>query len=510
MIVNDVDEIEDFHDIPAVAVFRMRAYIGVPIVLADGSLYGTLCALDRSPQQKGRRDIDMLVILARLLASQIDRQATGALEERQRIAREIHDTLAQTLAALVLDMSLHTIHLEQVAPELVNNAQRMEDATRDALQEVRRSIWNLQPGALEGKSLSDAIAIELRGLLRAGIDASIELRGPSGPLPPPIETAFIRIAQEALANVRKHSHASQVIVTLEYEPDLVLLRIDDNGRGIDLDNLAPATPTGGYGLTTMRERARLAGGELQIWTRPGGGASLLCRIPRQSGGPPIAPLPSGRSQTPVTQSLVRVGIVDDHSIVREGLQRLIGSASGIEVIWDAPDAETGLKLVERDSPDVLLLDLQMPGIGGLGCLEQLSNVSARSRVIVLTTFAQDEMVFQAMRLGARGYLLKDATADTLLETIRSVAAGGTRITPVAAERLAARVQQYEALTPREREVLELLASGLRNKEIAAQLGTSEKTVQFHVANLYGKLGVSSRAEATRAALERGLVASPAH
>lgn len=507
MIVNDVEKIDDFHDIPAVSVFRMRAYIGVPIVLADGSLYGTLCALDRSPQQKSRRDIDMLVILARLLASQIDRQAAGVLEERQRIAREIHDTLAQSLAALVLDMSLHTIQLEHVAPDLVTDAQRIEDATREALQEVRRSIWNLQPGALEGKSLSEAIGVELRGVLRAGIDASIELRGPSGPLPPPVETAIIRIAQEALANVRKHSHASQVIVTLEYQPDVVLLRIDDDGQGIDVDNLGPATSTGGYGLTTMRERATLAGGELHIRTRPGGGASLLCRVPRHAGGLPVAPLQSRQSRAPVTRSRVRVGIVDDHSIVREGLQRLIGSAPGIEVIWDAPDAETGLRLVEKDPPDVVLLDLQMPGIGGLGCLEQLSNAGAVVRVIVLTTFAQDEMVFQAIRLGARGYLLKDANADALLDTVRTVAAGGTLITPVAAERLAARVHQIDALTPREREVLELLAGGLRNKEIAAQLGTSEKTIQFHIANLYGKLGVSSRTEATRAALERGLVSS---
>ncbi len=507
VIVNDVDEIDDFHDIPAVSVFRMRAYIGVPIVLADGSLYGTLCALDRTPQQKSRRDLDMLVILARLLASQIDRQATGALEERQRIAREMHDTLAQSLAALVLDMSLHTIQLERQAPELVSEAQRIEDATREALQEVRRSIWNLQPGVLQGKSLSEAIGIELRGVLRAGIDASIELRGPSGPLPSPVETALIRIAQEALANVRKHSRATQVIVTLEYEPEVVLLRIDDDGQGIDVGNLAPATATGGFGLTTMRERATLAGGELHIRTRPGGGTSLQCRVPRHADGLPVARSASSHSHSLVAQSLIRVGIVDDHSIVREGLLRLIGSAPGIEVIWNAPDAETGLHRIENDPPDVVLLDLQMPGIGGLGCLEQLSKAGASTRVIVLTTFAQDEMVFQAIRLGARGYLLKDATADALLDAVRTVAAGGMLLTPVAAERLAARVHESDALTPREREVLELLASGLRNKEIAARLGTSEKTVQFHVANLYGKLGVSSRTEATRAALERGIVSS---
>ena len=281
MLINDVAEVDDFQDIPAVTVFQMRAYIGVPIVLADGCVYGTLCALDRTPQQKSQRDIDMLLILARLLASQIDRQELGAYEERQRIAREIHDTLAQSLAAMVLDLSLHTAQLHQTAPQLAPESQRIQESARQALQEARRSIWNLQPGVLEGRTLAEAIGVELREALRAGIDASIELRGPSGPLPPTIETTLIRVAQEALTNVRKHSRASQVLVTLEYQPDTVLLMVDDDGRGIDPSTLGPATATSGFGMTSMRERARLAGGEIQSDPRPGGGTSLVCRVPRQ-------------------------------------------------------------------------------------------------------------------------------------------------------------------------------------------------------------------------------------
>ncbi|HEX5164254.1 MAG TPA: LuxR C-terminal-related transcriptional regulator [Thermomicrobiales bacterium] len=507
MIINDVSQVDDFQDIPAVTVFGMRAYIGVPIVLADGGIYGTLCALDRTPQQKTRRDLDMLLILARLLASQLDRQQIGALEERQRIAREIHDTLAQSLASLTLDLSLHTAQLGQVAPHLVAESQRMLDATRDALREVRRSIWNLQPGALQGKSLTEAIGIELRETLRAGIDASIELRGPSGPLPPPIEATVMRIAQEALANVRKHSRASQVIVTLEYLPDALCLHVDDDGRGIDLAGLAPTSEAGGFGLASMRERARQAGGDLRISLRPGGGTSLFCRIPRLVAAPAIETAPTTLQPPDPTRRQVRVGIIDDHAVVREGLIRLLGSASGITVSWQAPNAETGLELIARAAPEVLLLDLQMPGLGGLGCLERLASTRSPVRTIVLTTFALDEMVFQAIRLGARGYLLKDASPDDLIDAVRTVAGGGTLLAPVAAEQLAQRVNHPETLTPREREVLALLADGLRNKEIALQLGTSEKTVQFHIANLFGKLGVSSRTEAARVALERGLLAS---
>lgn len=510
MLVNDVEQIDDFQDIPAVTVFRMRAYIGVPIVLSNGGVYGTLCALDRTPQQKTQRDVETLLILARLLASQIDRHELGAFEERQRIAREIHDTLAQSLASLVLDLSLHAAQLGQVAPHLADDAQRIQESARQALREVRRSIWNLQPGTLECRTLAEAIGVELRETIRAGIDAAIELHGPSGSLPPPVETALVRIAQEALANVRKHSNASQVVVSLEYHPDIVTLRVEDDGRGMDLARLGPATISGGFGLSSMRERARLAGGDLQVELRPGGGTSLICRVPRGDAGATEASLAAKIQPAAATRTTIRVAIVDDHAVVREGLLRLFDASSDISVVGQAPDAETGLALIASESPDVVLLDLQMPGMGGLDCLERLAQTGSSTRAIVLTTFAQDEMVFQAIRLGARGYLLKDTLPDDLIGAIRIVAAGGTLLAPVAAQRLAARVHHPESLTPREREVLGLLADGLRNKEIALRLGASQKTVQFHIANLFGKLGVSSRTEATRVALDRGLVSTATH
>jgi DNA-binding NarL/FixJ family response regulator len=317
----------------------------------------------------------------------------------------------------------------------------------------------------------------------------------------------MRIAQEALANVRKHSQASQVVVTLEYQPESLCLRVDDDGRGIDATSQTPTSEAAGFGLASMRERARQAGGHLEISSRASGGTSVICQIPRLVTAPAMERMPSAPPRVAQEHSTIRVGIIDDHTVIREGLLRLLGNASGIDVNWQAPNAEIGLELIARATPDVLLLDLQMPGLGGLGCLERLSSSGTLPRTIVLTTFAQDELVYQAIRLGARGYLLKDASPDELLDAIRIVAGGGTMLAPAAAEQLAQRVNHPETLTPREREVLALLADGLRNKEIAHQLGTREKTVQFHIANLFGKLGVSSRTEATRVALERGLVPS---
>jgi signal transduction histidine kinase/DNA-binding NarL/FixJ family response regulator len=506
LIVNDAAQPEhnEFLEMPAVAVFRMRAYIGVPIVLSSGRVYGTLCALDRAPQQKSQRDLDTLMILARLLASQIDRRELSIVEERQRIARDIHDTIAQSLSGLVLDLSLLAASLRSREPGSALEVLNLQDAAREALREVRRAIWNLQPGALAGKSLAEAIGRDLKELEHDGFETSLELRGRPGELPPPVETALLRIAQEALGNARKHSGAERVVATLEFLDDEVVLRIDDDGRGIEPARVGPVTPDAGFGLGSMRERARLAGGDLEVRQPPGGGTSVVSVLPRRGPDMGITSVPA-RGEVSSSRVSIRVAVVDDHAIVRQGLCRLVNAAVDIGVVAEASDGEEALRVVARERPDIILLDMQMPRLGGLQVLEQLPRVCPTARAIVLTTYAQDEVVFEAIRHGARGYLLKETSGDELIRAIRIVQSGGTLLTPLAAERLAQRVHQRDALTAREREVLQLLTDGLRYKEIAARLGTSEKTVQFHVANVFGKLGVQSRTEAARVALDRGLV-----
>jgi DNA-binding NarL/FixJ family response regulator/signal transduction histidine kinase len=510
LIVNDVGAGNgpEFNDTPAVSVFQMRAYIGVPIVLSSGRVYGTLCALDRSPRQNDQRDLDYLLILARLLASQLDRREIGILEERNRLAREIHDTLAQSLTTLVLDLTMHAGSVRRQAPALEADANAMLDTARDALSEVRRSIWNLQPGALDGRSLAQAIDAELRGLARAGIEGTLEVRGAVIELASGVEAAVLRVAQESIANVRKHSHASHVVVTLEYGADDITLRVDDDGRGLTDAAQRPRGLEGGFGVTSMRARARLLGGELHLTARPGGGVALTCVLPfdgmpaHQRAEPESSPV-----EPAAARHLIRVAIADDHALVRQGVRHLLEAQGNVAIVGEATDGEEALTVVQRERPDLLLLDIQMPRLGGLGVLERLRALELPTRVIVITTFAQDETVFQAMRLGARGYLLKDATAAELRQAIDTVAGGGTLLAPAAAGLLASRLHRPDALTPREREVLALVAEGLRNKEIAVRLGASEKTVQFHIANLFGKLGAQSRTEAVRVAQERGLLAS---
>jgi len=209
--------------------------------------------------------------------------------------------------------------------------------------------------------------------------------------------------------------------------------------------------------------------------------------------------------------VIRVLIADDHAVVRRGLRTFLELQEEIEVVGEAEDGEQALTEAERLDPDVILLDLVMPHVDGIAALHGLRERSPRSRVIVLTTFLDDDKLLPAVRAGAAGYLLKDVEPKDLVGAIRTVHAGEALLHPAAAARVmaelvdAARPTPATLLTPRENEVLALIARGSSNKVIARELGVSEKTVKTHVSNLLGKLGVTDRTQAALYAVREGLV-----
>ena len=209
--------------------------------------------------------------------------------------------------------------------------------------------------------------------------------------------------------------------------------------------------------------------------------------------------------------MIRVLIADDHAVVRRGLRTFLELQEEIEVVGEAEDGEQALTEAERLDPDVILLDLVMPHVDGIAALHGLRERSPRSRVIVLTTFLDDDKLLPAVRAGAAGYLLKDVKPKDLVGAIRTVHAGEALLHPAAAARVmaelvdAARPTPATLLTPRENEVLALIARGSSNKVIARELGVSEKTVKTHVGNLLGKLGVTDRTQAALYAVREGLV-----
>ena len=206
---------------------------------------------------------------------------------------------------------------------------------------------------------------------------------------------------------------------------------------------------------------------------------------------------------------IRVLVVDDHAVVREGLRRFLELQDGIEVAGEAADGREAVAAAERLEPDVVLMDLVMPEMDGVAAMRALRERVPGARAIVLTSFLDEDKLMPALRAGAAGYLLKDARPHELARAVRAAHAGEALIDPVVAaqlvETLAHDGEPLDRLTPREREVLELLGRGFANKRIALELELSEKTVKTHVGHVLEKLGVSDRTQAAVVAVRAGLV-----
>jgi DNA-binding NarL/FixJ family response regulator len=201
---------------------------------------------------------------------------------------------------------------------------------------------------------------------------------------------------------------------------------------------------------------------------------------------------------------IKLLIVEDHHIVRQGLVALLKTVPDMEVVAEASDGAVGVDLFRQHRPDVTLMDLRLPTLGGAAAVAKIRTEFPAARIIVLTTFDGDEDIYRALQAGARGYLLKGMFGEELLDAIRAVHAGKTRIPPVVAERLAGRMGGQE-LTARELEVLGLIVRGQSNKEIGGSLSISEATVKTHINSILSKMGVTDRTQAATTAIQRGIV-----
>jgi NarL family two-component system response regulator LiaR len=208
---------------------------------------------------------------------------------------------------------------------------------------------------------------------------------------------------------------------------------------------------------------------------------------------------------------IRILIVDDHAIVREGQHALIDTEPGMEVVGEATDGFEAVEMADTLQPDVILLDLLMPHKDGIEASEEIKAENPEARILVLTSFTEDEKVYAAIKAGAMGYLLKDSSPHEILSAIRQVYRGETSMNPSIAKKLMHELQRSsnlspteDPLTPREVEILKLVAQGLSNQQIAEKLVISERTVRTHVTNILGKLHLANRTQAALYALREGL------
>ncbi|MFD9432092.1 response regulator [Streptomyces sp. NPDC060002] len=216
----------------------------------------------------------------------------------------------------------------------------------------------------------------------------------------------------------------------------------------------------------------------------------------------------------------RVVVADDQTVVREGIVMLLGLLPGVEVVGAAGDGEEAVRLVAELAPDVVLMDLRMPRCDGVEATRRIRSEYPGTQVVVLTTYADDESLFPALKAGARGYLTKDAGGDEIVRAVHSVLSGDAGLSPSVQRRLLERLSAPEperaaprvvpdGLTTREAEVLLLIAEGLSNQEIARRLSVSTATVKTHINNMFSKTGLKDRAQAVRYAYAKGLVRPPA-
>src|SRR5215468_6681711 len=202
--------------------------------------------------------------------------------------------------------------------------------------------------------------------------------------------------------------------------------------------------------------------------------------------------------------VIRVLCVDDHPIVREGIRAIIGTQPDMSVVDEAGDGQAAVARYREHQPDVVVMDLRMPHLGGVDATTQLRKEFPEARIIVLTTYEGDEDIHRALEAGARAYLLKDMVRTELLQTIREILAGHKHLSPKAAASVAEHMPRL-ALSERELQVLNLIAKGLRNKEIGAALDIAEDTVKIHVKNIFDKLDVIDRTQAVVTASQRGFI-----
>jgi len=439
----------------------------------------------------------------------------------------------------------------------------LEQMTREALHQARSIDEDELPTELIGVTLPEALshAIE-EAAERLGLSSHIAFSGEERPLPGYTENLLFRIAQEALYQVQQHTGARKLRLALTYGYDEVQMSIEHDGvAGTAVDDVpvppfAPPFVTTDAVLNDLRHRIEHLGGSLEVSAETSQGGGKLAPLPTRvsRGGrdvslSPSVPPPSTqqgqisriqarvpyihhthnavgadlsrpspqRSEAERVSILrpagerVRVLVVEAQAVTRAGLRRLLESYPDLQVLGEAADGVQAVSETLELGPQVVLMDMQLPNGQSLEALRQIKQLNLNTQVLLLSALDREEYLYEALRAGAGGYVLKDIAPDELAQAVRTVARGEVLVHPQLARRLLSQFSRqtrgspYEALTAREQEVLRLLARGLRNKEMAARLHVSERTINFHLANIYQKLNVSGRTEALSKALEQGLI-----
>ena len=437
----------------------------------------------------------------RLEAEREQEAARIAQEERTRIARELHDIVSHSISVVTIQTQAVRRRLGPDHAREAEDLAAVEATAREALAEMRRLFGVLRTDG-ESASLAPQPGLSELGRLveqtsTGDMGTTLRVEGDPVELSPGLDLAAYRIAQEGLTNALRHSGAHHATVTLRWSPTRLDVEVEDDGRGLRDGSAQRRARAGRHPRTRGAVRRHGAARDRAVRRHPAG------------GHPPV----EGHRVSDVT----RIVVCDDQGMVRAGFKSLLEAEPDLEVVGEASNGQEAIDIVTLLQPDVTLMDIRMPVLDGLAATRHLVEAGVPTSVLVLTTFDLDEYVFEALRAGASGFLLKDAPAEELAAAIRVVAAGDSLLAPGVTRRVIdAFVRRAEPstrpvdrrlaqLTPRELEVLGLLARGLSNLDIGRRLFVSEGTTKTHVSNVLTKLGLRDRVQAVIFAYENGVV-----
>jgi len=458
---------------------------------------------------RARQRINEYQMRLRSLAS--DLALTGE-RERRRIAQQLHDEIGHSLALLKFKLG---------ESRTCGSGAEHEDLMRlleTTIHASRTLTFELSPPVLHELGLGAALEWLCHQLEQNyGIVCQYQDDHQPKSLSEDLRVEVFQAVRELLTNVGKHSRATAALVRTRTAGNILGIEISDDGIGFDPATLSSPGASFGWGLFGIRERLAHLGGQLAINSAPGAGTRIALSVPlvedEQQAAPPRAAHPELLKATDKPRP-IRIILADDQQLTRAGLRSFLERESDMQVIAEAKDGEQAVEQAAQFQPDVVVMDVAMPQMNGIEATRRITSSHPEIKVIGLSMHADGQYVLEMLRAGATGYLLKDCAQDDLAQAIRVVQANLTFLSPGLADSV---VKNYvegresddedslEELTPRELQVLKLLANGLTTKQIAQQLEVSSKTVETHRQHIMEKLGDNSIAGLTRFAIRRGLV-----
>ncbi len=454
-------------------------------------------------------------------------RALAAAEEREQLGRELHDGLGQVMGYVnVQAQAIRALLQSGQTDPAVSAARQLEQVAQDAHADVRAYILGVRAAAPATGVLAalrlygDALEHTYGFRVTLALPPALETSSGTGLFAPEVEAQLLRIVQEALTNVRKHAGVTAAHVSLALEPRQAEIVIADEGVGFSIADFGLTISDRGFpisnhfGLAIMAERAQAVGGSVEVTSAPGQGTTVTVRMPLA--------LAAGAGVTGL-----RVLLADDHPLFLDGLRNML-TAHGMNVVGLARDGVEAVEQAIAVHPDLALLDIQMPRCDGLEAARRIKASLPAATIVMLTVAASEECLFEALKLGASGYILKSASSEHFFDTLASLLRGEPIFSPEVAARILADLAPVASdklnrprgvagagrkepepkvlpgLTERQTEVLRLVAQGLTYKEVGARLYIAEITVKYHMGEILNHLHVQTRKEAVAYAARSGL------